>query len=429
MSWGSSEGGPSAHNGARSLRFGHGHDQSVNSLKGGTQVPATRYRVLFGACLTQFTVIGMLFAYGLFFNPLEEEFGWSRTFLSSTSALAFFMMGVLAIFAGRLNDRLGPRVVMGFAGLAYGIGFLLFSQVSAPWQMYAIFGVFIALGLGAHDVVTLSTIARWFPEQRGIMSGVVKTGTAVGQMAMPPIAAYLLLSYGWRQALIVLGVGTLILMCVAALSMKRPPTPAAADAALAQTGFDFTQARGTRVFWMLCAIQFTFFPSMMTVPTHLAVHGTDLGMTTAVASTLLSVLGATSIGGRLVVGTIADRIGAKMAFLMCFVVLLSSLTAFVAVSSHGLLYVVVAFYGFSHGGLFTVVSPLVAEYFGMRAHGAIFGVILFFGTIGGAIGPIVAGRIFDVLGSYDLAFTMLAVLAAIGLTLVVALPKRESIAV
>ena len=78
-----------------------------------------RYGVVFGACLTQFTVIGLLFTYGLFFNPLQNEFGWSRTFLSSAASLSFFMMGVLAILAGRMNDRFGPRIVMRVCGVSY----------------------------------------------------------------------------------------------------------------------------------------------------------------------------------------------------------------------------------------------------------------------------------------------------------------------
>ncbi len=387
----------------------------------------TRYKVVFGACLTQFTVIGLLFSYGLFFNPLQEEFGWSRTFLSSAASLSFFIMGILAILSGRMNDRFGPRIVMGICGIAYGIGFMLLSQVTAQWQMFAIFGVFIALGLGAHDVVTLSTIARWFEKRRGIMSGVVKTGTAIGQVSVPPLAAYLLLAFGWRQALFMLGVGAVVLLVIAALSMKRPPEIQSAAGNGVPEGISFSQAKGTRVFWSLCAIQFMFFPSMMTVPTHLPVHGTDLGMSTTKAATLLSVLGASSIAGRLAVGMLVDRIGAKRAFLMCFAVLLGSLLGFVGVLSHGLLYVVVAFYGFSHGGLFTVVSPLVAEYYGMRAHGSIFGTILFFGTIGGAIGPILAGWIFDTSGAYQNAFLLLASLAAIGLALVISLPGKSQV--
>ena len=383
-----------------------------------------RYRVLFGACLTQFVIIGLLISYGLFFKPLQDEFGWSRTFLSGVASTSFFMMGVLAILAGRMNDRFGPRLVLGVCAAAHGLGYILFSMVSAKWQLFAIFGGFIALGLGAHDVVTLSTIARWFPRRRGMMSGIVKTGTALGQIATPLFVAFLLLALGWRQSLLVLGLMALVLGLIAALSLQNPPTTDTAGNANAAQGTSFAQARTGRTFWTLCAIQFTFFPSMMSVPTHLAVHGMDLGMTTQTAAALLSTMGAASIGGRLIIGTVADRTGSKWAFLACFAVLLSSLLAFTGVTAHVPLFVVVAFYGFSHGGLFTVVSPLVAEYFGMKSHGAIFGTILFFGTIGGAIGPILAGWIFDVYGSYQMAFQSLAGLAAIGLVLVATLPAK-----
>ena len=165
-----------------------------------------RYFVVAGACLTQFTIIGLLFSYGLFFKVFEEEFGWSRTLLSGAMSLAFLMMGVLAIFGGRLNDRYGPRIVLSITGLFYGAGFALISQVSQPWQLFAIFGLFIGLGMSTHDVVTLSTVARWFEKRRGIMTAVVKIGTAAGQATLPLLAAFLIAWIGWRDALIVLGV-------------------------------------------------------------------------------------------------------------------------------------------------------------------------------------------------------------------------------
>ena len=383
-----------------------------------------RYLIVAGACLTQFTVIGLLFSYGLFFKSLEAEFGWSRTLLSAASSLAFLMMGALAMLGGRLNDRFGPRLVLGVTGLLYGIGFMLVANISAAWQLFAIFGTFLALGLSTHDVVTLSTIARWFERKRGIMSGIIKVGTATGQVAVPPVAALLITVLGWRQALLVLGIMAAILLVLAASLMRAPPRPVGA-ATPTETGATFAEARRDRVFWTLCSMQFLFFTALMTIPLHLAIHGMDLGMSRASAATLLSAIGASSIVGRLTVGALVDKIGGKNAITLCFVFLLSSLIGFTLASAPCVLFVVVAIYGFAHGGLFTVVSPAVAEYFGVRAHGAIFGTILFFGTIGGAIGPILAGQIFDRTGSYQPAFITLAVFMTIAMLLVLTLPTSR----
>lgn len=384
-----------------------------------------RYAVLFGASLTQFTIIGLLFSYGLFFKVFEAEFGWSRTLLSSCSALAFLVMGTLAMVAGRLNDRFGPRRVLLVSGILFGIGYVLMSQISQPWHLFLIFGTFIGIGLSTHDVVTLSTIGRWFERRRGIMTGVVKVGTALGQMAVPPLAAALILGLGWRKAVIILGLSAMVLLVIAALSMKTPPQAVKTAQDGKAAGLTFDAAKRTRMFWTLCAIQFLFFPALTTVPLHLAVHGMDLGMSAPKAAALLSVIGAASIAGRLTIGSLVDRIGGRNAFTICFLVLIASLAAVMVTTQHSALFIVIGFYGFAHGGFFTVVSPTVAEFFGMRAHGAIFGTVLFFGTIGGAIGPILAGLVFDMTGSYQLAFLGLEALVIIGFVLVLTLPAKQ----
>ena len=400
-----------------------------------------RYLVVFGACVTQFTIVGLLFSIGLLFNVLEEELGWSRTLLSGSTSLAVLVMGVLAFFAGRLSDRYGPTAVLGATGLLYGIGFGLISVVDEPRQLVALFGIFIGLGLSTHDVVTLSTIARWFERRRGAMTGVVKVGTAAGQMALPPLTALLMAGLGWRNAVLALGVGAAVLLLAAALSMKRPPESRSPDRRLPERRSSGSRSPGpragagvpgfaevcrSRAFWTLCATQFLFFPSLMTVPLHVAVHGMDLGMTHATAAALLTVIGGASIVGRLTIGASVDRIGGRNAYVLCFVPLLIGLLALLAVETPWLLFPAVAVYGFAHGGFFTVVSPTVAELFGIRAHGAIFGGVLFFGTFGAAIGPIAAGRIFDVTGSYAWAFIGLAVMGALGLVLAISLPPRRA---
>jgi len=370
------------------------------------------------------TIIGSMFAYGVFFPALEAEFGWSRTFLSAVSSLAFLVMGIGAIFAGRLNDRFGPRGVLTFTGLLSGSGFALMSGMSEPWHLLVLFGVFVGIGLSTHDVVTLSTIAGWFPKRRGLMSGVVKSGTAVGQVLIPMSASALILALGWRQALLVLGVVATVLLVFAATRMRAAPASVSQAGAIpgsAVAGLPFEQIRKLPQFWTFCAIQFSFFPALMTVPVHIVVHGQDLGLTPGAAAGVLSTLGGVSVLGRLLLGPAVDKLGGRLCLVICFVLLCSSLFWLRVSVTATDLYIFAVVYGLGHGGFFTVVSPTLAEYFGLRAHGVTFGFVLFSGTIGGALGPLLAGRVFDSTGSYMLAFNILTALAIFGLILALSL--------
>lgn len=387
-----------------------------------------RYRVVAGAAATQFVVIGLLFGFGLFMPALEAEFGWSRTLLSACSSIAFFMMGALALIVGPVADRVGPGRVLALAGLAYGAGWLLLSRIGAPWQLVIIFALPIGAGLAAHDVVTLGTVARWFVARRGIMTALAKVGTALGQMVVPPATAALILAMGWRSAAAWLGVAAALLL-VGAASMMRKPRPeeisvtAGSAPPRSGAGIAFSEARRTRIFWTLCAIQALFFPALVTVPFHLAVHGMDMGLSPPRAALLLSAIGGASILGRLVVGQAIDRIGGRNAYLMCMSCLLTGLLGLTLAEQTGPLFLVVAVYGVANGGLFVVISPIVGEFFGMRAHGAIFSVLVFCGTTVAAFGPVLAGAAFDLWGSYFGAFLGLSLAAAMALALIATLPK------
>ena len=259
-----------------------------------------------------------------------------------------------------------------------------------------------------------------------MMTGVVKSGTAAGQMLLPLAAAFLIASRGWREAAMILGLSAAAALLIAALLMKRPP-PADVHAPSDASGRDkgLTSVLRSRVFWTLCAIQFLFLPSLTTVPLHMPVHGMDLGMSTTRAATLLSVIAGASVVGRLAIGTFADRIGGRRGLVLCFLPLIAALLALLAIDRPWMLFVAALAYGFGHGGLFTIIAPTIAEFFGTRAVGAIFGAVVFFGTIGGAIGPILAGRVFDTTGSYAPAFMTLAGMAVLGLMLVLSLPSAD----
>lgn len=387
--------------------------------------------MVFGAVLVQAVTIGCVFSYGVFFTVLENEFGWSRTLLSVASAIAFFNMGFFAIAAGHLSDKFGPRGVLLFTAMCTGGAYMLMYFLSAPWQLIVIYGLFVALGLGSHDVVTLSTVARWFPRRRGVMSGVVKVGTALGQMSIPVVAAALIAAIGWRSAFLVQGIGAAVILVVAAWLLGLKPSAPLKEGSPDITadkneGISISEARQTTDLRTLCAIQFFFFGAVITIPTHIVPHSIDSGLTAVQAASILSVIAAFSIVGRLFIGRFTDTIGSRRAYMFCLALLFFSLASLLFIKDAKLLYVFGMFYGVAHGGLFTVVAPTVAEYFGMRSHGSIFGVIVFTGTIGGSMLPIITGLIFDKLGSYQWAFVLIASMVLVSLLLSFRLsPKRS----
>ena len=170
-----------------------------------------------GICFSiQALGVGTYIAFGVFFNPLMETFGWSRAVIAGASSLAFFMMGLFAILAGRLNDRFGPRPIMTVTALLLGLGCVLMVRLSAPWELYLFYGLIFGIGGSSVDVIALTTVARWFSHRRGFMTGVVKVGTGAGQFAIPLAAGWLILHYGWRWSFVVIGAGVAGLAAIGA---------------------------------------------------------------------------------------------------------------------------------------------------------------------------------------------------------------------
>jgi MFS family permease len=141
----------------------------------------------------------------------------------------------------------------------------------------------------------------------------------------------------------------------------------------------------------------------------------------AIAAGVLATIGGVSVLGRFTMGTVNDGIGGKRSLIICFVILLCGLIWLQLSHAAWMLFLFATVYGFAHGGLFTVMSPTVAELFGTGSHGLLFGIVLFSGTLGGAIGPLMAGRIFDLTGSYQLVFFILTAMVVVGFILITTL--------
>jgi MFS family permease len=173
----------------------------------------------------------------------------------------------------------------------------------------------------------------------------------------------------------------------------------------------------TGQFWMVCAMYFVSWYCAMTTQVHIAQSAVDKGISVSHAAGVLAVIGAVSIVGRVVMGVSGDHIGNRRAATICFLVLVAALSWLQLAGELWSMYLFAAIYGFSHGGFFALVSPLIAELFDMKAHGAILGVVLFVSQIGGAAGPVVTGYIFDTTESYRIAFMVLLGLGILGFVL------------
>ena len=398
------------------------------------------YNIVAAGFIIQAVSVGAMFTYGAFFKEFQAEFGWSRAAISGASSLAFLMMGLVGVIAGKMNDRIGPKVIIVASGISLGIGYLLMSRLQTLWQLYLIYGVLVGIGFSTHDVITLSTVARWFIRRRGMMSGIVKVGTGSGQFLVPLIAMLLITAYGWRNSYLIIGAVALVIFVAVAQVLSRDPQGSGLrpDGDSNESYDDGNRSREesvtlkaaarTRQFWILCVAEFAIFFCLLTVIVHIVPHAMDLELAPSTAVGVLSTIGCASMLGRIVIGTANDKIGGKRSLVICFILLLCGLVWLHIASEAWMLFLFAVIYGFAHGGFFTVISPTIAEFFGTGSHGVLFGIVLASGTIGGAAGPLMAGRTFDVTGSYHTAFYVLILLAVIGFVLITLLKPRRQVA-
>lgn len=376
--------------------------------------------------------VGTYVAFGVFFNPLMEEFGWSRAAIAGASSMAFFNMGIFGMIIGRLNDSFGPRRLMSAAALLLGLGCVLMGRLETLWELYLYYGLIFGMGLSAIDVIALTTIARWFSHRRGFMTGIVKVGTGAGQFAIPLAASGLILLYGWRWTIAAIGAFVAVILVLMAQFLRRDPGALGSQshpgtgsgnftASATGPGLPLSRVFGTVQFWTICLVNLFLVSCLMVILLHIVPHARDSGTAPIQAAGVLSTIGGVSMLGRFVSGLVIDRRGSKTVMSVCFILLVGDLVWLQFADRLWMLYLFGMVYGLAHGGFFTAISPLVAEWFGIHFHGTLFGIVACFGTTGGAVGPLLAGHLFDLSGSYQPAFLILTALTLVAWGLLLSL--------
>jgi len=399
------------------------------------------YVIVAAAFFANMVSFGTLLTFGVFFEPLLAEFGWTRAATSGAFSLQFLLQGLFGILAGRLNDKFGPRIVISCCAILSGSGYLLMPHITAIWQLYLFYGVIIGMGMSGGFVPLVSTVARWFVKSRGLMTGIVLSGVGLGTLFMAPMANWLISSYGWRTSYIIIGIIALVGTMLAAQFLKRDPgevklSPYGAEKAnmdsltLQTSGFSLREAIRSWQLWILFVTYICVGFYVYSIMVHIDPHAIHLGISPAIAATILGLIGGLTMGGRVLIGSFGDRIGNKSGLILSFSLISIALLWLQFAQEVWMLYLFAALFGFAFGGIAALQPPTVAELFGLRSHGALVGIISFGFTVGAAAGPAIAGYIFDTKGSYDLAFLVCIVLAVLSLILAALLkfPRREGLA-
>jgi MFS family permease len=390
------------------------------------------YAIVTVASIMMMIIWGTFNTFGVFFGPFIKEFGWTRTITSGASGLNTIIFGILCVFSASLSERLGPRWVMTICGIILGLSYFLMAQLTSTGELYLYFGVFVAIGMSPY-IPLLSLVPKWFTTNRGRMNAIVLSGMGLGTMIVPPIASYLISMWQWRSAYFVIAIITLIVMVAASQFLRSLPNqplngknsrPAIRLADQRNEGFTLRQAVRTRQFALLCLLYFSFLFCLVAITVHIVIHAIGQDIPGTRAALTLSLIGAACIVGMNVMGNIADRFSNKMALGVSYSLMGLSLVWLIPSNSEWSFYLFSIVFGFAYGGMQVLFSPLVAELFGTRSHGVILATGALVGSIGAAIGPIVAGYIFDALGSYTIAFIICAMLAFTGLVLTLLLQKR-----
>ena len=389
------------------------------------KIPRVFYGYMIVAAIFVFMLImwGMSNTFGVFFESWLSEFGWTRALTAGANSLFNILTGLSGITVARLTDAVSPRKTATACALLLSSGYLLMSQVNTAWQLYLFFGVLIGIGMGAY-ISMLSLVAKWFEKRRGLMTGIVLSGMGLGKMIMPPITGWLMSIYQWRIVFIILGIITLLATVVAAQFLKRSPGRSeplqhneyeANQKTLAPQNITISlkQAFQTGQFWQVCALYFSLLFCVVAISVHIVIHATGQGFSTPDAVNILAIIGLTTIVGMIVMGVTSDKIGNRNTIAIGFALIAISLLWLLVSRELWMLYLFAALFGFGHGGVMTLLPPIVAELFGLKSHGVILGATAVVGSIGAAIGPVVSGIIFDITSSYSIAFLICAATAAV----------------
>jgi MFS family permease len=389
----------------------------------------------------------------VFSKPIREDFvnlsavphSESESMIAAASYLTFLTAGFISPLTGFLVKRFSLKLMMAAGCFMLGGALLLHSQAANPATVY-ISRILMGISLGFVGVMpNVVLISRWFKRLRGTALGIVLTGTSLGGFMIPLIATPLVLTYGWRSAMMMVSLLVWLILLPAILLLVRNtpeeigllpdndpvsigPNPEAGDSETADLpGISLRRALATPVFWVfaICAAAVFYSIFLTTQQFILYLQTARIGVSPLVAGYFISALYAASIGGKFFFGWLSDRFPPPRVMLVCCSVMFLATFILFALNAQNAIFFILLF-GLGYGGTFVLLQLLVAEFFGQREYGKILGVIVMIEMIGAAIGGKITGYFADLDGGdYTRAFYGMIVSTGLALFLTLILNRKK----
>lgn len=363
-----------------------------------------RWLVVLGAVLIQIN-LGAVYAWSLFNQPLIDKFGWAREDVVVTFSITIAVFAFATIFAGRLQDQIGPRWVATIGGLLLGIGLMLSSQATSLLQLYFFYGVIGGIGIGMTYVCPLSACVKWFPDKRGFISGVAVAGFGLGGLIYKPLIGYLIELSGVSSTFLYLGIIYLLLVIVGAQLLKNPTeeqvlkyqpkqlTSNSEVKTIVDTSNQFTpkQMLRTQLFYLLWFMFLFGSVSGLMVISFAVDIGVDMAnLELEQAGNAVMVIALFNAAGRIVWGKLSDRFGRKPTLITIYA--LTAVMMFymsTGMMNYPLFLMAVSLVGFCFGGFLALFPSVTADYFGVRNIGSNYGFMYQAYGLSAFVGPIV----------------------------------------
>ena len=390
-----------------------------------------RWLIVVAAILIQMC-LGAVYAFSVLVPPLESEFGWRRIETSPAFTIALLVFALSMIPAGRLQDKKGPRLVATLGGILLGMGMILSSFTDSLMWLYISYGLVGGLGIGLAYVTPITTCVKWFPDKKGLITGLAVFGFGAGSIIFAPLWAFLIGEMGWRNTFIATGLLFAVLVIPCGQLLKNPPQgymPAkwkpTAKLKSAKDFEPFEMLRTLPFFLIWASYWFGTTAGLMMIG-HAKQASMELATLDDVqASLAVSILGLFNAAGRIMWGYAGDRFRREKILTLIFVICSGAL--FIVASIHepawfilGMLLV-----GLSFGGFLALYPALTSDYYGVKSLGVNYGIIFTAYGAGAVLGPIMAGYFKTFANSYVPSFYIAGALAFIGIVLTI-LMKRSA---